>query len=302
MQQHRPFLAITLRLICALVFSVMFLLIKLAAESGVKVGEIVFWRQALSAPAIFLWLAAQSGGLARLKTQRLRSHALRGIVGMSNMAMLFTATALLPLAETTTLGFTAPLFAVLIAATVLHEAVGPWRWSAVLLGFAGVLVITQAGGHEINALGATLALFSSLIVVIINHQIRDLARTEEPICIVFWFGVFGALIGAAALPFSYTSHDSFEWLLLIGMGIAGLIGQMLLTASLRYASVSAVIVMDYSSLIWAALLGWLAWSDVPPLTTWLGAPLVVGAGLVIAWRERRLALDRAQGAIDRDAD
>lgn len=293
MQQHRPFLALTLRLLSALVFSVMFLMVKLAAESGVTVGEIVFWRQALSAPAIALWLALQPAGLARLKTDRLGAHALRAAIGMSNMAILFTATSLLPLAETTTLGFTTALFAVLIGAVVLRERVGPWRWTAVLLGFAGVLVIAQPGGHEVNALGATLALFSSLMIVIINYQIRDLASTEEPIRIVFWFGVFGALMGAMVLPFFYTPHDAYQWVLLIGMGVAGLFGQLLLTGSLRYAPVSTVIVMDYSSLIWAAALGWLVWSDLPPLTTWLGAPLIIGAGLVIAWRERRHAKVRS---------
>ena len=289
MQQHRPYLALTLRLLSALVFSVMFLLIKLAAESGVKVGEIVFWRQAVSAPGLLLWLAPQAAGLARLKTKRLGAHALRAGIGMTNMTILFTATSLLPLAEITTLGFTTALFAVLIAATVVREAVGPWRWTAVFLGFAGVLVIAQPGSAHIDSLGATLALVSSLVVAIINYQIRDLARTEEPINIVFWFGVFGALIGLVLLPFFYTPHDSYQWLLLISLGVAGLFGQLLLTGSLRYAPVSSVIVIDYSGLIWAALLGWLVWSQVPPLTTWLGAPLIIGAGLVIAWRERRLA-------------
>lgn len=289
MQQHRPFLALTLRLLSAATFSVMFLVVKLAGEAGVEVGEIVFWRQAISAPALGLWLAMQPGGFARLRTQRLGAHALRAVVGMCNMAIIFTATALLPLAEMTTLGFTTALFAVLIGAMVLGERIGPWRWAAVLLGFAGVLVIAQPGGHHVDPLGATLALASSLVLVMINHQIRDLSTTEEPMTIVFWFGVFGLLIGAVALPFSITPHDSYEWLLMLGLGITGLLGQMFLTGSLRYAPVSTVIVMDYSTLIWAALLGWAVFGQLPSDATWLGAPLIIGAGLVIAWRERRLA-------------
>ena len=289
MQQHRPVLALSLRLGSALVFSVMFLLVKLVAERGVHVGEIVFWRQALTAPMLLLWLAPQAGGFARLSTDRLGAHALRATVGMSNMAILFTATALLPLAETTTLGFSTALFAVLIAAVVLREPVGPWRWGAVILGFAGVLVIAQPGGHHIDPLGATLGLVSPLVVAIINYQIRDLASTEGSISIVFWFGVFGSLIGAVALPFFYTTHDAYEWWLLLAIGLSGVLGQLLLTGSLRHAPVSAVVVMDYSGLVWSALLGWLAWSTVPPLSTWLGAPLIIGAGLVIVWRERVLA-------------
>lgn len=267
----------------------MFLFVKLAGESGVGVGEILFWRQAASAPALALWLSFQPGGFARLRTHRLGSHALRAGVGMCNMAIIFTATALLPLAEMTALGFTSALFAVLIGAMVLGERVGPWRWTAVLLGFAGVLVITQPGGHHVDPLGATLALVSSLGVVLISHQIRGLSATEEPITIVFWFGVFGLMIGAVALPFAITPHDSYEWLLMLGLGVTGLLGQMFLTGSLRYAPVSTVIVMDYSTLIWAALLGWAALGQLPSQATWLGAPLIIGAGLVIAWRERRLA-------------
>lgn len=289
MQHHRPIYALILRVLAAVILAAIFFLVKLATQSGIKVGEILFWRQMFAAPGIFLWLAVQQGGLARLKTKRLGAHALRGTIGMANMAILFTATSLLPLAEMTTLGFTTALFAVLIAGIVLREPVGPWRWAAVLMGFSGVLIIAQPGGQHVDPLGAALALFSSLVVVLINYQIRDLARTEEPISVVFWFGVFGALIGAVALPFYHEPHDKWQWSLLLGMGVLGLFGQLLLTASLRYASVSTVIVMDYSGLIWTTLAGWLAWGDVPPLTTWLGAPLIIGAGLIIVWRERRHA-------------
>ena len=289
MQQHRPFLALGLRLLSALVLSVLLLLVKMLAESGVAVGEIVFWRHVLTPPIVLAWLALQKDGMARLRTRRLGAHALRAGVGMSNMAILFTATSLLPLAEVTTLGFTTALFAVLIAAMVLREHVGPWRWTAVLLGFAGVLVIAQPGGQHIDPLGATLALASSLGVVMINYQIRDLARTEEPIKIVFWFGMFGTLIGAVALPFFITPHAPHEWLLLVGLGVVGVLGQLLLTASLRYGKVSTVIVMDYTGLVWSALLGWLVWDYLPGIATLLGAPLIISAGIIIAWREHRLS-------------
>ena len=239
-----------MRLSSALAFSVMFLLVKLAVQSGIEVTEVLFWRQALTAPVLFGWLAVQ-GELGRLRTTRIGAHALRAGVGMSNLTIVFTATALLPLAEVTTLGFATPLFAVVIAAAVLGEQIGPWRWGAVLLGFLGVLVIAQPGGSPIDPLGATLALFGALLVAVINFQIRDLSRTEEPIRVVFWFGLFGALATALALPWYASAHDGYEWLLLSGIGLSGLIGQLGLTGSLRFAPVSTVIVMDYSTLIWA---------------------------------------------------
>lgn len=281
-------LALALRLGSALCFSVMFLCVKLATERGVAVPEILFWRQALSAPALGLWLAWQ-GQLHRLRTQRFGAHARRGLLGMTNIAILFTATSMLPLAETTTFGFTTPLFAVLIAALFFREKIGAWRWSAVALGFCGVLVIAQPGGAQLNLLGAGLALLAALIVAVINYQLRDLGRTEEPICVVFWFGAIGAGLTIFALPFYFKGHDASGWLLMAGLGVSGLIGQLFLTASLRFASVASVVVMDYTSLIWSSLLGWLAWSYLPPFTTWLGAPLIVAAGLTIAWREHQLA-------------
>lgn len=281
-------LALALRLGSALSFSVMFLCVKLSAERGVAVPEILFWRQVLSAPVLLGWLLWRRE-VHRLRTHRIGAHAKRAGVGMANMAILFTATSMLPLAETTTFGFTSPLFAVLIGALFMHEKIGPWRWSAVALGFCGVLVIAQPGGGHVNLLGAGLALLAALIVSVINYQIRDLGRTEEPICTVFWFGVFGSGISVLALPFFYSPHDAAEWLLMAGLGITGLCGQMFLTASLRFGSVATVIVMDYTMLLWTALLGWLAWAALPPLTTWLGAPLIVAAGLTIAWREHRLS-------------
>ncbi len=297
---QRPYLAIALRLSSALAFSGMFFLVKLAAESQIKVPEILFWRQALTAPVLLAWLALR-GEVHRLRTERIGGHALRAAVGLSNLAIIFTATALLPLAESTTLGFAAPLFAVVIAAMVLGERIGPWRWGAVGLGLLGVVLIAQPGGHAIDPLGTTLALVGALLVAVINFQIRDLSSTEEPIRVVFWFGLFGICATGLALPFYAAAHTAYQWALLIGIGLTGLIGQLGLTGSLRFAPVSTVIVMDYSTLIWATLFGWLAWGYLPGPALWLGAPLIVAAGLLIVWRERRLhkpAMNTVATAVD----
>jgi drug/metabolite transporter (DMT)-like permease len=123
------------------------------------------------------------------------------------------------------------------------------------------------------------------MVALISIQIRDLGRTEEPLSIVFWFATISAPILAIGLPFVATSHTAWQWFLLLGGGVLGLVGQLLLTASLRYGQVASVIVMDYSALVWATLYGWLIWEELPPFSTWLGAPVIIAAGAVIAWRE-----------------
>lgn len=267
----------------------MFMLGKACSETGIALPEIMFWRQAVTVPLIPLWLMATPGGLGRLKTRRMGSHASRATVGMIGMACGFGANILLPLAEATTLSFTTPLFAVIIGAVFLREKVGPWRWSAVLLGFCGVLVISQPGHAPLPPLGAAVGLMAGLIVAIVSFQLRDLGRTEEAASTVFYFALFGALMMLPLLPFFASAHGGWQWLLLFGMGLSGVIGQLLITAALREGAVASVIVMDYTTLIWATLYGWLIWDHLPPLTTWMGAPAIIAAGMIVVWREQRLA-------------
>jgi drug/metabolite transporter (DMT)-like permease len=134
-----------------------------------------------------------------------------------------------------------------------------------------------------------VALSGAFMVALISIQIADLNRTDQPVTIVFYFALFSVPMTAVALPFVMTAHDETGWLLLLAIGITGVIGQLLLTAALRFGAVASVIVMDYSSLFWATLYGWLFFSSLPPPSTWLGAPLIIAAGLVIAWREHRLS-------------
>ena len=139
---------------------------------------------------------------------------------------------------------------------------------------------------------ATIALGAALMIALISVQLRDLGRTEHPFTIVFYFSLFSVPVLALAMPFVGKAHAPEEWLLLLACGVIGLLGQVLLTAALRYGAVANVIVMDYSGLIWATLFGWLVFTSLPPASFWFGAPLVVGAGLLIAWREHRLGLVR----------
>jgi drug/metabolite transporter (DMT)-like permease len=147
-------------------------------------------------------------------------------------------------------------------------------------------VLTQPWNFALPPLGAAVGLGAGLMVALISIQVRDLGRTEEPLSVVFWFAAAvrpGAGAGSAVLCLS--AHSAWQWFLLLGGGVLGLVGQLLLTAALRYGQVASVVVMDYSSLIWATLYGWSIWDELPPGSTWLGAPLVIAAGAIIAWRE-----------------
>jgi drug/metabolite transporter (DMT)-like permease len=288
-EHDRPILALFIRLIGIAGLATMAALIKYASTRGIHLVELMFWRQAAAIPILVVW-AMLSGGVARLGTKRPKAHAMRGIAGLMGMVLNFGAVILLPLAEATTFGFSASIFAVLLSIVLLREKVGPWRWSAVLAGFLGIVVIAQPGnaGHYIPLSGALVALGGAFMIALISIQIRDLSLTESSMAIVFWFAVTCTILLLPAMPFVAVKHSAQDWLLLLAIGISGTLGQIGITLALRFGQVASVIVMDYSSIIWATLFGWLLFATLPSISTWFGAPLIILAGLIIGWRERVL--------------
>ena len=293
-------LAIGLRLITAVVFATMAMLVKLAGEHGVHLVEMIFWRQIITLLLITGGLALL-GRLAILRTKRLKNHAGRAIMGGVGMFFTYGAVLLLPLAEATTLSYTAPFFAVVIAVTLFGEKVGLYRSLAVLVGFAGVLIIMQpgSGGDDITVLGVAVALIAAAMVATISFQIQDLNTTETPWSIIFWFTALSSPVLLVALPFFIGSHDGETWLIIIAMALCGGLAQILLTSSLRFGSAAVVLLIDYTSLLWAIWYGWSVFDRAPPPTLWLGAPLIIGAGLLIAYRERLLARERLRSTPSR---
>jgi drug/metabolite transporter (DMT)-like permease len=289
--QERRLYALTLRLMAVLLFSGMFAFAKLVQDTGVTLAETMFWRQTFAVPAIFIWIWF-GPGIATLKTQRFPIHVRRAALGMFGMLFTIGALRLLPMAEATTLGFTVPLFGTILAALLLKEKVGVHRWSAVLLGLVGVVIVAQPGSSAIPPLGAAVGLIGAFMVALVSVQIKDLSRTDPPLTIAFWFSLLGTVPPLLFMPFVAVPHSAKIWALLVGMGIVGGLAQMLMSASLRYGAVSTVLVMDYTSLIWSVIIGWLVWDHLPPSSTWMGAPIIVASGLYIAWREHRLAIER----------
>lgn len=284
---QRPFLALGLRLLAMALLSIMLLLVKVGGAHGLALPETMFWRQLVPSIAIAAWLGLR-GQAARLRTYRPWLHARRAVTGTVGMFLTMGVVLLLPLAEATILGFTSPMFAVILATIFLREHVDVWRWSAVVLGLAGVAVIAGPDRGHMPLLGLTVGLGAAFFVALVSIQLRDLGRTEEPIRIVFWFSAIGAVMLAPAAMWTGRAHSSTEWAILLATGLAGLFAQLCMTAALRFGSVAAVVTMDYSQLVWATLWGWLVFSQLPPASSWIGGPLIVAAGLLIAWRERVL--------------
>lgn len=290
----RPLLALGVRLLTALALATMAMLVKLAGERGAHLIELIFWRQLLTAAVVGGGLAL-TGRLALLKTTRLRSHGIRSATGLFGMLFTYGAVLMLPLAEATTLSFTAPIFAVLIAMLLFRERIGPYRWAAVAMGFAGVVVVMQPGGaaHEgLTLAGVAVGLMAPLMVSFISFQIQDLNTTESPWSIVFWFAALSAPVAALGLPFVAAAHDAETWGIIVAMALMGVLAQLLLTTSLRFGSAAVILLMDYTALLWASFYGYAVFDRAAPASLWLGAPLIIAAGSLIAWRERQLAKAR----------
>ena len=158
-----------------------------------------------------------------------------------------------------------------------------------LLGFAGVLVVASpAGGAEIPMTGALVAIGAAFMVALVSIQIRDLAQTENSVVIVLYFSLFTVPLLFVWSLFDGWTSDPADIALLIGIGVAGTLAQVLLTLALRFGQVASVIVMDYVSLIAASYYGWYLFNNLPPASLWLGAPLIIAAGVIIVVREQIL--------------
>jgi drug/metabolite transporter (DMT)-like permease len=295
----RPLLALGLRLLTALTLATMAMLVKLAGTRGVHLIELIFWRQATATMLVGGGLVL-AGRIALLRTARLRDHGVRTAMGIAGLVFTFGAVLLLPLAEATTLGFTAPVFAVLIAMAMFGERIGPYRWSAVAIGFAGVaaVMLPGLGGGEVTLAGLAVGLIAPFMVAMISFHIQDLNKTEHPWSIVFWFAALSTPVAALGLPFVSAPHDAETFAIIFAMAVTGALAQILLTTSLRFGSAAVILLMDYTALLWATFYGYTVFGNAAPATLWLGAPLIIGAGVLIAWRERQLARLNVQTAAE----
>jgi drug/metabolite transporter (DMT)-like permease len=253
----------------------------------VNVVETLFYRQCGSALAATAYVAA-GPGFASLHSKRVWAHVGRMALGVAAMAANFVAFILLPLAEATTIGLSVPILTVVLAALVLGEPTGKWRWGAVAAGFVGVMIIVQPGSGGVPLLGASVALAAALLTASVTIVIRKLGATERAATTVFWFATSSLVpLGLAMLHFG-GAHDGRTWLLLAGIAVAGGLAQLTLTGALRLAPVAMVMPMDYTSLLWAVLFGEWIFGELPSPWIWIGAPIIIASGLVIVWREHHL--------------
>ena len=285
---------ITLKLGQTLAFSLMYAAIKLAGP--VPVGEVVLFRGFFALLPLILWSWMTVGPKVIVRTTRPGYHIARATVGVASMFCNFTAVKLLALATVTAFSFMQPVFAVILAALFLRERVGRWRWGAVVAGFIGVLMMIEPHGGLISVVelrmsaGVGYALAFSFLSAVVIVLIRQMSATEKSEAIVFYFMISCTLAGAVVTMFDHVALNFWEAFWLVLCGLLGGVGQMCMTFAYRYAEPSALAPFDYVSMIWATLLGYFIFAEMPAFMVFAGAGVVIASGLLIIWRERRLHL------------
>ncbi|NTC44711.1 DMT family transporter [Agrobacterium tumefaciens] len=293
-----PKTGILLKLTAMLAFTVMSACVK-GLDGAIPVGEVVFCRGFFALIPLCLWFIASSERITVPAAKNIGSLLAGSSAGLGGMFFGFLALAYLPLVNVTVLSYTTPLFTIMLAALLLREKVRIYRWSAVLTGFIGVfitlspnLVFNAASGPAridgVAMIGTALALTGALCAAFSSIAVRHLNSIEKPSRIVLIYTLTGVVAGLATLGFGWKMPDFHQFLLLAGGGLAGGIGQIAMTLSLRHAQASLLAPFDYTTMIWALLIGYTFMDQVPALTTILGASVVVAAGLFTLWRERRL--------------
>jgi drug/metabolite transporter (DMT)-like permease len=292
---------IALKLGSVLVFIVMASMIK-ATAPHVPAGQAVFFRSAFAIPVIVVWLAMRRELSTGFKAKNPVGHVWRGLMGTLAMGLGFAGLGYLPLPEVTAIGYTAPLLVVVFAAMFLGEEVRLFRLASVALGLTGVLIVLsprltllagEVASHR-EAFGALLVLGGAIFAALAQVFVRKLVNSENTSAIVFWFSLTATVLSLATLPFGWVIPTATEAIILIAAGLLGGVGQILLTASYREADASLVAPFDYASMLFALLIGYFVFSEVPTWTMLGGAALVISAGILIIWRERKLGLERAK--------
>lgn len=261
------------------------------ASERLDVLQVVFLRSALLALFI-LPPALARGGIA---TARPMAHIGRSVLGLAGFLCMVYAIANGPLADVTALTFTKQLFMVPLAIVLLGEAVGWRRWTAVAVGFAGVLVMVRPGGAPFDlALAAALA--NGLLTAFIAIVLKQLARTERPETMVFYFGFISALLMAAPAAYVWTWPTGTEWAILVVASLLGTFGQSCTVRGWAIGEASAMAPMGYVYLIHVALLGFFIFGEIPTVWTVTGSFVIIGATLYIALHEARAPRRPAQPA------
>ncbi|NLH80333.1 MAG: DMT family transporter [Phyllobacteriaceae bacterium] len=287
------------KVISTLAFAVMLVGVKLLS-GRIPAGEVVFFRSAFALMPVVAMVAWQGELREGLKTDRPGGHLIRSVVGVTAMALWFSGVQRISLADSLAITYAAPLLTVALAAILLGETVRFHRWSAVAVGFLGVLVVLSPHLGELShlldggaATGAAMCFVYAFFMAFAQIQVRSLTRTERTGAIVVYFSLGSALVALLTVPW-WVMPDGRDFAILLMTGIFGGIGQIFLTLGYRHADASVIAPLEYTSMLWAVATGWWFFGEWPTSTVLLGSTVIIASGIAIVLRERALGLKRRE--------
>jgi drug/metabolite transporter (DMT)-like permease len=290
--------AILVKSLSVLLFALMSVLVRWLGDR-VPLGQVVFFRSAFAIMPVLVIFAWRGELMAAVRTDRPLGHIGRGMISVAGMFLNFAALARLPLADANALSFASPLITVALAALILKEQVRVYRWTAVAVGFAGVLVMLWPYldvGHMMASASATVGAMCAIAAAFTNAgsviQTRRLTASETTSSIVFYFSLICMLFGACTLPFAWHTPTAGELAALIGIGFIGGLSHIFLTESYRHASASVVAPFDFVAMLWAFVFGYAFFGEIPTVYVFIGSAIVAGSGLFVIWRERQRGIER----------
>jgi drug/metabolite transporter (DMT)-like permease len=268
-----------------------------ATSGEVPPGQAVFFRSSFAIPVILIWLFLRRELRNGLITRNPKSHVLRGLLGTCAMGLTFSGLGLLPLPEVTAIGFATPIFTVILAALMLGERIRIIRLSAVAIGLIGVLIMLwpRLGGSQLEngaTLGAIFILIATLMRAFVQIHVRQMVQTEHTAAIVFYFSLTASCLSLLTVFFGWVVPEPQTMFLLVLAGVLGGLAQILVTSAYRFGGASMLAPYDYSSMIFAILIGYVWFSELPTLVMLAGASLVIFGNVLVIWREHQLGLER----------
>lgn len=280
----RPVKASLMMLGSSALIMLMIVFAKLASETHAII-EVTFYRNLVGALCLTVLVASDPRGFAVLKTTRKWGHVTRTVVGLVGLCLNFYAVKLLPLAEQTALFFAMPLMVTILSIPLLSEKVDWRRWAGVALGFVGILVIARPTG-DVNTFGVLIALSGAFFTALVGISVRRLGSTEPEIRTVFYFFTLSTIIAAFFLPW-YWTMPTFETLVyLVGSGLAGTLGQILLTKAYAEAPAGFLSPFNYLAIVYSTFFGWLLWDEWPHEAVFVGSAIVIASGFLTLYLEK----------------
>jgi drug/metabolite transporter (DMT)-like permease len=256
-----------------------------ALSNNYPLGEILMFRFLFA--ALFFWVLLLSTiGLSGLSTSRPLEHAIRTVSGITSLSLMFFAVSTIPIADATALSYSAPIFITLLSVFLLKETIGLRRWLAIFVGFVGVLLIAQPGGSGWS-IGVAAGIASAITGALVAIWLRRLSQTEKSVTIGLYYNSTGAVVCIIwVLAIGGVLPRGEDLLLFCVFGVFCAAQQWLLTISFRYAEASLLAPFEYMAMIFAAIVGYLFWGEIPVLTTWIGAAVIASSGLFIFVRKQ----------------